>query len=153
MNSGAGDDLGFVKAIVQSGRQPHPNQRPMKIPSSTIAILALSLTACNSTQPTDQRIFDVALSSDLAFGGYQYHAAKVGNYLAVSTQPRISYATVGKTWQLTSQAGVHTGLSVGQGNLLGIDAGVHWFFRKGTTAGIKWNQTADAVLFSIGHSF
>ena len=116
-------------------------------------ISLLALAACNSTQPVDQRIFDVALSSDFAIGGYDYHADRVGNYAAVSTSYRNAYATVGKTWQLTSQFGVHTGLSIGQGNLIGIDAGTHWFFRRGTTAGVSWNQTADAVLFSIGHSF
>lgn len=118
-----------------------------------ILLLLFALASCTSTPPTDHRVFDLAISGDFGAGGYEYKAATPGLFVTTSASQGESYSALGRTWMLNGEVGAFAGLSVGQENRIGYEAGAHYFMEKGFVIGLRFNQLADAALVSIGYSF
>ena len=120
-----------------------------------LVLLALfTLASCNSTIPaTDHRVFDIAISEDFGVGGYEYKANTGGIFVSTTASNEQSYSSLGSTLMITHEIGGYAGLTIGQENMVGYEAGGHYFMEKGFVLGVRYNQLAEAVLFSIGRSF
>lgn len=122
----------------------------------TLALLALS--SCGATGASSHKVFDVAVNGDFGVAAYNYKGEGVGGhdnvYLSTTTSSDETYLSIGKTKMLFENVGAFGGLALGEGNLLGWEAGAHYFYlEQDVTLGLRYNELADAVLFSIGFSF
>lgn len=118
-----------------------------------LLLLALCLASCTTTPATDHRVFDIAISGDFGVGGYEYKANTGGIFITTTASNDQSYSSFGSTLMITHEIGGYVGLTIGQENMIGYEAGGHYFMKKGFVLGLRYNQLAEVMLFSIGRSF